>query len=99
MYMQVYVSASLVTLVSFRLSFVNIWTTRANLFGKKGTRPAYAYDLQYSNTTLFYYASHTQQKLVSVSWWGVSKHITIKYVYISYAFKIKSIRHGISAIQ
>ena len=42
-----------------------------------------------NNTTLFYYASRRQQKLVSR--WGVGKHITIKYVYISYAFKIKSI--------
>ena len=31
-------------------------------------------DIQY-NTTLFYYASHTQQKLVSR--WGVGKHISI----------------------
>ena len=30
-----------------------------------------------NNTTLFYYASHTQQKLVSR--WGVDKHITLHY--------------------
>ena len=36
--------------------------------------------IQY-NTTLFYYATHTQQKLVSR--WGVyvGKHVTIKYIY------------------
>ena len=39
--------------------------------------------IQY-NTTLFHYASHTQQKLVSR--WGVGKHVTIKYIYI---FKIE----------
>ena len=30
------------------------------------------------NTTLFHYASNTQQK--QVSRWGVGKHITIKYI-------------------
>ena len=35
---------------------------------------------QYNNTTLFHYARHTQQKLVSR--WGVGKHVTIKYIYI-----------------
>ena len=49
--------------------------------------------LQY-NTTLFYYASDTQQKLVSN--WGVGKHVTIKYIY---SFRIISILHGISTIQ
>ena len=33
------------------------------------------------DSTLFYYASHTQQKLVSR--WGVGKQITIKYDYIT----------------
>ena len=35
--------------------------------------------IQYS-TTLFHYASHTQQKLVSR--WGIDKHVTIKTVYM-----------------
>ena len=41
-----------------------------------------SHSLQYNtiqyNTTLFYYASHTQQKLVSR--WGVGKHVTINYL-------------------
>ena len=49
--------------------------------------------MQY-NTTLFYYARHTQQKLVSR--WGVGNYVAIKYIY---AFKIKSIVHRISVIQ
>ena len=53
--------------------------------------------IQY-NTTLFYYATHTQQKLVSR--WGVyvGKHVTIKYIY-PLKIKKKSILHGISTIQ
>ena len=39
------------------------------------------------NTTLFYYASRTQQKLVSR--WGVGKHVTIKYIYIYVSLKYK----------
>ena len=38
------------------------------------------YNTMQYNTTLFNYAGHTQQKLVSR--WGVGKHITITYVYI-----------------
>ena len=41
-----------------------------------GTRgPLILGEIQY-NTTLFYYASHTQQKLVSR--WGVVKHVTLQ---------------------
>ena len=41
---------------------------------------------QYS-TTLFHYASHIQQRLVSS--WGVGKQVTIKYICIKDDFKHK----------
>ena len=42
-------------------------------------RTAQGKNIQY-DTTLFHYASHTQQKLVSR--WGAGKHVTIKYICI-----------------
>ena len=40
----------------------------------------FRYNTVQYNTTLFHYASHTQQKLVST--WGVGKHVAINYISI-----------------